>query len=89
VDPGVDDKRLLVCEGEFANALKVLPREGNTLSPVIRNAWDRGDLQFLTKSKQTRATDVHISLVGHITIGSPTFSGSIIRYFPVTRSLEM
>ena len=68
VDPGVDDKRLLVCEGEFANALKVLPREGNTLSPVIRNTWDRGDLQFLTKSKQTRATDAHISLVGHITV---------------------
>ena len=38
-DPGVSDKRLLVVESEFASTLKVMKREGNTLSPVIRRAW--------------------------------------------------
>jgi hypothetical protein len=32
-DPGVTDKRLFVVESEFANTLKVLERETNTLSP--------------------------------------------------------
>ena len=64
---GVADKRLLVVEGEFANALKVLQRSGNTLSPVIRNAWDRGDLNTLVKNDPARATDAHISIIGHIT----------------------
>jgi hypothetical protein len=30
------DKRLLVLEPEFAQVMKVLAREGNTLSPVVR-----------------------------------------------------
>ncbi|MGH2886232.1 MAG: hypothetical protein ACRDPA_26635, partial [Solirubrobacteraceae bacterium] len=32
------DKRRLVIEPEFAQVMKVLAREGNTLSPVVRNA---------------------------------------------------
>ena len=35
---GEADKRLLIIEGEFANVLKVMGREGNTLSPIIRCA---------------------------------------------------
>ena len=67
VDPGVADKRLLVQEGEFAQCLKVIQREGNTLSPVIRRAWDTGTLQTLTKNSPATATDAHISIIGHIT----------------------
>ena len=33
VDPGIDDKRLLIVETEFCSPLKVMGREGNTLSP--------------------------------------------------------
>ena len=40
VDPGVKDKRLLVYEPEFANVLKQIERQGNTLSAVLRLAWD-------------------------------------------------
>lgn len=65
--PGVTDKRLLVIEEEFASALKVMKRQGNTLSPVIRTAWDDGNLQILTKNCPAKATDAHISIVGHIT----------------------
>ncbi len=66
-DPGISDKRLLIVQGEFAAALKVLRREGNTLSAVIRNAWDTGDLNTLVKHDPAKATDAHISIVGHIT----------------------
>lgn len=66
-DQGVTDKRLLVTEPEFAQTLKVLKREGNTLSPIIRQAWDSGCLSVLTKNNSARATDTHISILGHIT----------------------
>jgi hypothetical protein len=67
VDAGVKDKRLCVVEGEFANVLKVMSREGNTLSPVIRSAWDSGNLRSITKNAPARATNAHISILGHIT----------------------
>src|SRR5262249_36068092 len=67
VDEGVSDKRLLLIEGEFAQALKVMSREGNILSTVIRQAWDTGDLHPLTKTNPITATGAHISIIGHIT----------------------
>jgi 5S rRNA maturation endonuclease (ribonuclease M5) len=66
-DAGIDDKRLCVAEGEFANVLKVMKREGNTLSPVIRGAWDCGSLRSMTKNSEARATGAHVSIIGHIT----------------------
>jgi hypothetical protein len=66
-DPGVQDKRLLVLEAEFALVLKVLARDGNTLSAVIRHAWDHGNLRSMTKNSPARATNAHISMIGHIT----------------------
>jgi hypothetical protein len=66
-DAGIDDKRLPVAEGEFANVLKVMAREGNTLSPVLRSAWDYGNLRSMTKNSEARATGAHISIIGHIT----------------------
>jgi hypothetical protein len=61
------DRRLMIVEGEFAQALKVARREGNTLSPVLRNAWDGGVLRTLTKNSPVVSTDAHISIIGHIT----------------------
>jgi Protein of unknown function (DUF3987) len=67
VDPGVSDKRLMIVEPEFAGALAVIERHGNTLSPLIRRAWDGDKLSTLTKSSPLCATGAHISIVGHIT----------------------
>jgi hypothetical protein len=64
---GADDKRLMVVESEFASVLSVSGREGSTLSEVLRNAWDSGTIQTLTKNNPLRATDAHISVIGHIT----------------------
>ncbi len=66
-DPGIEDKRLFVPETEFGQILKVLTRENNTLSTVIRDAWDGGMLSTLTKHNAARATNPHITIVGHVT----------------------
>lgn len=66
-DPGITDKRLLVVESELASTLRVLGREGNILSALIRNAWDSGNLQTLTKNSPAQATGAHIAIIGHIT----------------------
>ena len=69
VDAGVTDKRLLVQEGELSQALKVMKREGNTLSPVLRNAWDGKTLKTMVKHSPLRATNPHVCILGHITTG--------------------
>jgi hypothetical protein len=58
---------MLVVEPEFARMLKVSEREGNTLSPTLRAAWDGGVLQTLTRKSPQRATGAHISIIGHVT----------------------
>lgn len=66
-DPGISDKRLLVFEAEFASTLRVLDREGSTLSAHMRQSWDNGSLRVLTKNSPAKATGAHISIIGHIT----------------------
>ena len=66
-DEGISDKRLLVVEPEFARVLQVAERQTNTLSALVRQAWDTGDLQSLTKTKAAKSTGAHISIIGHIT----------------------
>ena len=68
IDPGVDDKRLQIMESEFASAIQVMARAGNTLSPILRLGWDGSPvLETLTKNSPARATEAHISVLGHIT----------------------
>jgi hypothetical protein len=68
-DPGVDDKRLLVLETEFSTVLTRMAGSQNTLSQVVRDAWDRKrKLGTLTKHSSETATNPHISIIGHITI---------------------
>jgi len=67
LEPAIDDKRRCILESEFASVLRVIEREGNTLSPVLREAWDGGILSTMTKNSPAQATGAHISIVGHIT----------------------
>jgi hypothetical protein len=67
IDPGVEDKRLLLFEGEFAKALRNMERQGNNLSSVLRDAWDHGNLRTLIKNNANQASGAHVSLIGHIT----------------------
>jgi len=66
-DPGIEDKRLLVIESEFASCLRACRRETNTLSPTLRSAWDSGHLRTLAKNSPAKATDAHVSILAHIT----------------------
>jgi hypothetical protein len=66
-DEGIIDKRLFIREPEFGGVLRVIERHGNTLSPVIRQAWDNGNLSILTRNNPIKASDAHISIIGHIT----------------------
>jgi len=67
VDEGVEDKRLLCVEEEFAQVLKVATRDGNIVSMIIRSAWDGARLAPMTKNSPIQATNAHISIIGHIT----------------------
>lgn len=80
VDGGVDDKRLFVIEEEFASTIKVMRRESNILSAVIRQAWDDGNLRTLTKNNPARASNAHISILGHIT------QDELVRYLEDTET---
>ena len=71
-DPGIEDKRLLVIEPEFGRVLQVCERQGNTLSAVIRQAWDGDTLRVMTRTSAAVSTDGHISITGHITVGELT-----------------
>jgi hypothetical protein len=68
VDAGAQDKRLMVVESEFAAVLKVMTREGNTLSTILRQAWDGGKLATLTRHSPLKATGAHISIIAHVTM---------------------
>jgi hypothetical protein len=67
-DDGAKDRRLLILEPEFASVLQVMARQGNTISAILRQAWDSGDIRTLTRIP-LHATGTHISFVGHITNG--------------------
>jgi len=72
------DKRRLVLEQEFAQVLKVLSREGNTLSPIVRQAWDGETLQTMVRNNPLRAGQAHVGIIGHIT------KDELLRYLNAT-----
>jgi hypothetical protein len=79
-DEGVADKRLFIVEEEFSSPLRVMERQGATLSAVLRDAWGVGTLSSLTKNSPARATGAHVSVLGHIT------RAELLRYLTETES---
>jgi hypothetical protein len=78
-DPGISDKRLLCYESEFASVLRRIEgQQGNTLSALLRQAWETGDLRTLTKNSPVKATGAHVSLICHVTIED------LLRYLSAT-----
>jgi hypothetical protein len=68
IDNGVSDKRLLVTESEMGQALQAAGRDGNTLSAVLRMAWDGEQLRTLARSNKNICREPHISIFGNITL---------------------
>jgi hypothetical protein len=61
------DRRLLAVSEEFAAILHTLSRAKGHLSPLLRSAWDSGQLRTLDGRRPLQATGTHISLIAHIT----------------------
>ncbi|MCB0342074.1 MAG: DUF3987 domain-containing protein [Pseudobdellovibrionaceae bacterium] len=99
IQSGIRDKRMLVMDAEFANTLKVMNRSGNTLSTILRNAWDGTCIEARTKKESIRCQEPHISIIGNITeeeLGSLLTSAEInngfgnrILFFRVDRSKSL
>jgi hypothetical protein len=63
----VTDRRLFLLSEEFASVLHALGREAGQLSPLLRCAWDGGDLCAHDGHRAVQVTAAHISIVGHVT----------------------
>jgi hypothetical protein len=61
------DRRLFLLSEEFGSVLHLLGRETGQLSPLLRGAWDGGDLSAHDGHRLVLATAAHISLIGHLT----------------------
>ena len=62
------EKRALFYEPEFSRTLAAAGRETCTLSAVLRDAWDSGDLAVTTRANPLRATGAHVGVVAHVTV---------------------
>ena len=58
---------MLFVEEEFGRVLVGAGRDGNTLSHVLRLAFDGKPLSLLTRKDSLHAAESHLSFIGHIT----------------------
>jgi hypothetical protein len=64
--PG-DVRRYLALIPEFASLLSVMRREGNTLSAILREAWDGARLRVLTRKEPLDVDNVNLSVIANVT----------------------
>jgi hypothetical protein len=60
-------RRFLALLPEFASLLNVMKREGNTLSAILREAWDGTRLRVLTRKEPLDVDNVNLSVIAHVT----------------------
>jgi hypothetical protein len=67
-DAGVEDKRLLAVQPDFAQLLRKNSRAGNGLAEVLQRFF-HGEprVQAMTRAKPLAATEAHVSLIAHCT----------------------
>ncbi len=58
---------VLVEISEFAELLAVMRREENTLSAVLRDAWDGKPLHVTTRNQPLKAKNVSLATIAHVT----------------------
>ncbi|MEX1208771.1 MAG: hypothetical protein WEE36_09275 [Acidimicrobiia bacterium] len=61
------EPRRLVVETEFSRVLTAASRQGNILSPVLRQVWDGSQLGVVTRQERLHVARHHVSVIGHIT----------------------
>jgi hypothetical protein len=65
---GRKDARLLAIETEWSTVLKRCAGKDAILSQNLRQAWDDGYLSNMTRGEPETASNVHVSMVGHIVL---------------------
>ena len=66
-EPDDQVRRFLVLLPEFASLLEVMRRQGNTMSAIMREAYDGGRLRVLTRKEPLDVDNVNLSVIAHIT----------------------
>jgi hypothetical protein len=61
------ERRYLALLPEFAGLLSVMRREGNTMSSILREAWDGSRLRVLTRKEPLDVDNVNLSVIAHVT----------------------
>jgi len=61
------EHRALVMESEFGRLLTVMGREGSTLSPIVRDAWDGVPMGRFLARDQDLVRYHHVGVVAHVT----------------------
>lgn len=66
-----EDPRALIFETEFGRMLIAMTREGSTVSPMVRNAWDGVPIgrDVANASHSATVRDHHVSILANITSG--------------------
>ena len=91
-DEPAPDPRMIVLETEWESVLARTRREGNTLSAVLRDAWDGRTLATMNAGGASREVAVHaLTVVGHITpqalqdgmTGTDLTNGFLNRFIPL------
>jgi Protein of unknown function (DUF3987) len=62
-----DVRRYLAQLPEFASLLSVMKRDGNTMSAILREAWDGNRLRVMTRKDPLDVDNVNLSVIAHIT----------------------
>lgn len=61
------EPRALVMESEFGRLLTVMTREGSTLSPMVRDAWDGVPMGRVLARDQDIVPLHHVGVIAHVT----------------------
>jgi hypothetical protein len=62
------EHRAVVMESEFGRLLTVMAREGSTLSPVVRDAWDGVPMGRFLAREQSLVMYHHVAISAHVTV---------------------
>lgn len=61
------DPRALLRETEMGRMLVAMSREGNVISPIMRDAWDRSPIGRVLAREEMIVYRHHVGMLGHIT----------------------
>lgn len=62
-----EDPRALLRETEMGRLLVAMGREGNVISPIMRDAWDRSPIGRVLAREEMIVYRHHVGMIGHVT----------------------